>query len=68
MRKSFYRTDYLFSKTSFFVGMGSVLSLFSPFYSFNDSSSVAKADRTAIESDFAVIWGDIEKIASTYDK
>lgn len=68
MRKSIYRTDYLFSKGSFVVGMGSILSIFSPYFTFNGSSTEAKADRTAIESDFGVIGKDIEQIVVNYGK
>jgi hypothetical protein len=66
MRKSFYRTDYLYANGSFVVGMGSILSVFSPFYYFNDSPSERSADRTAIESDFGVVGRDIEDAIALY--
>lgn len=62
MKKSFYRTDYLFSKGSFLIGIGSLGGLFTPYYSFNESSSDEQADRTAIESDFGVIGQDLYSI------
>lgn len=68
MRKSIYRTDYLFSRGSFVIGMGSILSIFSPYFTFNDSSTEAKADCSAIESDFGVIGKDIEHIVVNYGK
>lgn len=66
MKKSFYRTDYLFSKGSFLSGMGSILSIFAPYYTFNGSRSATQADRTALESDFGVIGQDIYSVLRTY--
>ena len=66
MKKSFYRTDYLFSKGSFLTGMGSLLSIFAPFYTFNGSRSDKQADTTALESDFGVIGQDIYSVLRTY--
>ncbi len=61
MKKSFYRTDYLFAASSFLVGVGSVLSVFSSYYRFNVSGSSSQADRTAIEADFGTVGGDLYK-------
>lgn len=66
MRKSFYRTDYLFTRNSFFIGMGSIMSIFPSYYPFNVSGSESKADRTAIESDFGVIGEDISSVLENY--
>lgn len=41
--------------------MGSILSIFSPYFAFNGSSTESKADSIAIESDFGVIGKDIEQ-------
>lgn len=67
MKKSFYRTDYLFSKGSFLLGVGSILSIFAPYYTFNGSYSGAQADKTAIESDFGTIGQDIDSVLSSYN-
>jgi hypothetical protein len=48
--------------------MGSLSGIFSPFFKFNDSSSDAKADRTAIESDFGTIGQDIARAVMSYNK
>ena len=66
MKKSFYRTDYLFSKGSYLLGMGSIMSIFAPYYTFNGSNSEMQADKTAIESDFGVIGQDIYSALSSY--
>ena len=58
-RKSYYRADYLFPKGSVIIGMGSVGSLFKPYFRFNYSHSENQADRTAIESDFGAVGNDI---------
>lgn len=59
MRKQNYRTDFLFAKSSFAMGMGSLMGLFSEYYTFNSSDTEAKADRMAMESDFAVAGSDL---------
>lgn len=65
MKKSFYRTDYLFPTTGFWVGVGSIIDLFASYFQFNESSSVKRADMTAIESDFGTIGEDIRKVLNT---
>lgn len=67
MKKRFYRTDFLFPKASFWLGVGSIFSLFGSFYTFNCSETGQEADRTAIESDFGTIGGDISKIMTQYE-
>ena len=59
MRKQNYRTDFLFAKSSFAMGMGSLMGIFSEYYTFNTSDTEAKADRKAMESDFAVAGSDL---------
>ena len=66
MRKPYYRTDFLFSKSSFWIGAGSILGLFSPYFTFNYSDSAEKADRMAIESDFGAIGLDIENVMKSF--
>ena len=66
MKKSFYRTDYLFATNSFIIGIGSILSVFSSYYTFNASRSSLQADKTAIESDFGTIGMDIYKSLELY--
>lgn len=58
---SYYRTDYLFSKGSFLIGMGSIGSIFRPYFSFNASRTETQADRTALESDFGAVGKDIQQ-------
>ena len=43
----------MFANSSFLLGMGSLMGIFSGYYTFNTSDSETKADRIAIESDFA---------------
>lgn len=59
MRKQAFSTDYLFAKSSFAIGMGSLLGIFSDYYTFNTSDSEVVADRKAMESDFAVAGSDL---------
>lgn len=67
MKKRFYRTDFLFPKASFWLGVGSIFSLFGSFYTFNYSKTGQEADRAAIESDFGTIGGDLSKIMTQYE-
>ncbi|MBR6899837.1 MAG: hypothetical protein IKN29_06060 [Bacteroidales bacterium] len=59
MRKTHYRTDFLFANPSFMLGMGSLMGIFSEYYTFNTSETEVKADRKAMESDFAVAGSDL---------
>lgn len=59
MNKRTYRTDFLFARSSFFIGMGSLMGIFSEYYTFNTSESDTEADRKAMESDFAVAGRDV---------
>lgn len=66
--KRYYRTDFLFSRSSFLIGAGSILSIASPYYTFNCSESAAEADKIALESDFGVAGKDIRKALAEYGK
>ena len=61
MSKKKYRTDFLFSKSNFLMGMGSVLDLSGTYYTFNASESEKEADRKAIESDWGMIGQDMKE-------
>lgn len=54
-----YRTNFLFVDSSFLLGMGSLMGIFSEYYTFNSSDSAAQADRLAMEYDFGMAGRDI---------
>lgn len=68
MEKKHCRTDYLFPRSSFVVGIGSLLSIASPYYAYNCSATGMAADKLAIESDFGVVGNDIKKALTEYGK
>lgn len=59
MKRRNYKTDFLFAKSSFVIGMGSLMGIFSEYYTFNTSETEAEADQLAMESDFAVAGKDM---------
>jgi hypothetical protein len=59
MSRKNYRTDLLFPKTGFLVGMGSVIGIGGNYFEFNYSQTDEEADSKAIESDWAMIGQDI---------
>lgn len=61
MKKTAYRTDFLFSKSSFLLGMGSLMGVFSDYYTFNTSESEFEADNKALSSDFGTVGQDMYK-------
>jgi hypothetical protein len=61
MSKKKYRTDYLFPKSNFLIGMGSVLDLSGSYYTFNISETEKEADRKAIESDWGMVGQDMKQ-------
>ena len=66
MRKNYYRSDFLFSRSSFMIGAGSILSIFSTYFTFNESKSEKDADKMALESDFGTVGNDIIRALETY--
>ncbi|HRD06574.1 MAG: hypothetical protein U0V54_01670 [Saprospiraceae bacterium] len=62
-KKSKYRTNVLFQRTSFLKGMGSVLNISGNYYQFDYSDSSLIADSKAIKSDWGVIGQDIKNAA-----
>lgn len=56
-----YRTDFLFPKSSFITGMGSVFDLTGNYYTFNSSKTTTIADLKAIESDWGMVGQDINE-------
>lgn len=61
MKKTAYRTDFLFAKSSFLLGMGSLMGVFSDYYTFNTSGSELEADNKALASDFGTVGQDMYK-------
>lgn len=61
MIKSYYRTDFLFAKSSFLSGMGSILDITGTYFRFNGSSSDQIADKVALESDFGAVGCDLRE-------
>ena len=57
-----YSTTFLFPKTSFIVGMGSIFNIQGNYFLFNTSDSPEEADAKAIESDWGVTGQDIEEV------
>lgn len=57
--KKRYRTDYLFSTSSFLSGMGTVINLAGNYYNFNSYRTESEADAIAIGNDFKMIGQDI---------
>jgi hypothetical protein len=58
MKDKFACTDFLFPKTSFFIGAGSAFNLPGNFYEFNHSKSGLAADHKAIDCDWIVVGND----------
>ncbi len=56
-----YKTDFLFPKSSFLIGVGSVFNLFGNYYTFKTSKTSSEADYKALQSDWGVVGQDIEK-------
>ena len=55
-----HRTDFLFSTSSFSIGIGSIFNLAGNYYTFNYSDTGLEADMKALASDWFVIGQDIE--------
>ena len=53
------RSDFLFSKTGFLIGLGSVINIAGSYYSFNGSRSGQEADERALSCDWAMVAEDL---------
>ncbi|MDR0955325.1 MAG: hypothetical protein LBM20_08135 [Rikenellaceae bacterium] len=62
-----YRTDFLFPKSSFLIGAGSILALGGNYYRFNGSSTDAEADARALRSDWGVVANDFCEAFKQFD-
>ncbi len=54
-------TDFLFSKTGFTIGLGSVYNIPGNFYDFNYSKNETEADNKAIRMDWSMIASDLSQ-------
>ncbi|MEZ5006960.1 MAG: hypothetical protein R2753_02280 [Chitinophagales bacterium] len=59
--KKLYHTDYLFSKSSFLDGLGSIFNISGNYYNFNYSKTEEEADSKAIKNDWGVVGDDIRE-------
>jgi hypothetical protein len=58
------RTDFIFSRPSLLVGMGSAFNLFGNYFLYNTSKTPKEADRRALANDKAVVSQDARIAAS----
>ena len=68
MKSKNYKSNFLFPKTNFLVGMGSVFNVQGRYFTFNYTNSGAIADLKALESDWGVIGQDLKTSASNLEK
>lgn len=60
--KKKYTTSYLFPRTSFVIGIGSVASIWGNYYRFNRYRSETESDLKALENDWHVIGNDMKTV------
>lgn len=58
--KRTYRSDFLFSETSFLIGVGSSLNLAGNYFEYAVSETPEKADLKAIENDWNMVGEDLK--------
>ncbi len=67
-----YATDFLFPRSSWLTGAGSIWNLSGLYYIYNESSSPEEADRKALASDWGMVGQDmqaaLEKMKSEFAK
>ena len=61
-----HRTDFLFSRTGFLTGAGSVFNLAGNYYPFNSAESPEAADRRALAADWGVVGQDMALAGTTF--
>lgn len=68
MFKRKHRTDFLFSRTGFLTGAGSVFNLAGNYFGYNYSDSPFEADAKALASDWAVVGQDMQDAMTAFDE
>jgi len=68
MNKKRYRTDFLFSTSTFLSGAGTVFNIAGNYYGFNSSESKSEADERALNSDWHIVGQDIEEAVNQLKK
>jgi hypothetical protein len=63
-----YRTDYLFDKNNFLIGMLSAFNLSGNFFNYNFSETESEADSKAIANDWGVIGQDLLDVLKGYNE
>jgi hypothetical protein len=56
------KTDFLFSTTSFIIGLGSFINIGGNYFDYNTSKNYLESDRIAISMDWKIIGNDIRNI------
>ncbi len=62
------KSDFLFSKSTFWDGIASVLNLPGNYYEFNTSKSPEEADKKALISDWENVGEDIRQARKRFEK
>jgi hypothetical protein len=63
-----YKTDYLFSKCSFWKGVGSVLNLPGNYFEYEYSKTEQEADTKALTSDWQNVGEDLRNSKKKFEK
>jgi hypothetical protein len=63
-----YKTDFLFSFPSFWIGVGSIINLSGNNIEYNFSDNENEADSKALYSDWALVGQDILDAKHIFDK
>lgn len=61
-------SDLLFARPSFWEGVARVLDLGGTLNIYNESKTPEEADRTALQSDFAMVGKDINKAMKIFEE
>jgi len=67
MKKSSFYTDFLFSRTNYLIGAGSIIALMGNYYEFNYSKSSKDADIRAIRSDWRIIGNELREAMKSFE-
>lgn len=59
MGKLKFNSNFLFPKTDFVIGSGSVINVCGSYFKFNETKSPQEADRLALENDWGMVGEDL---------
>ena len=61
------KTDFLYKRNGFIIGIGSIMNIFGNYFNYDISKNPEEIDSIAIESDWQKVGEDIKEAKNTFE-